>query len=152
MIVAIFILMHLIPANVTTFQLITPEGISTLTRIDGGAWKSSGGNFDKSTLKVVGNEIVQTVQGKREDGFTGGSFGPGPEWGFTADTKWDKLTVVKVPADPAMNLEAETMIITKGTNWVTVAYQEGTNCSEKCMATWGNAKNYGANKPFEATR
>lgn len=143
MMVAFYVLMHLIPVHVMTIQLATPdEGVVTLTRVDGVTWKSSGHGaaYDNTSLKVSGEEITITVNGKREDGFTGGSFGPGPEWGFKPDTKWERLNVLKLPEDKAANLEEETITITRGTNGVTVAYKDGKNSFGEFVATWNATK------------
>lgn len=126
--IALLILLHLIPANVSSFQLITPfEGTATLTRQDAMSWNAKGkGMYDNALLKVDGAKIKTKAKDVE------GEVTPDDCWGLKPDTKWDSLSVLKVDDDK--------FTITKGTNSITVEYQEGKEHPEKLVASWTNSK------------
>ena len=127
--IALLVVFHIVPAEVSTFQMEYPKGhVVTYTRKDAATWDAKGPDpeVDNGVYKVDRDKLIQ----KEPDQMT---ITPDVGWGLKPDTKWSELTTIKRGAEDRIG-------ITKTATSVVFTIKEGSGEPTKATVTWKLAK------------
>jgi len=121
--IVILITLHLVPGDITTFQMEYPAGnVVTFTREAASTWSSKSDEpEDAATYMVNKEKLIQ----KAPDELT---ITPDKNWGLKPDTKWENLSL--------LTNGDSTISIKKDDNRIVFTMQEGKEKATTATISW----------------
>ena len=122
--IVLLLCLHLAPAGVNVFELKGANSV-TFTRQKDGSWVAKGQDpSDDGVFTVSTNSLTAKSKGY----FGNSTITPDTRWGLRPDTKWESVT--------HLELEGDTIAVTKNENGITFTLQQTGEKAQTMTATW----------------